>query len=92
MLSTLTELTILFSLRTARPIWASRPATLLLTLSVIVAAGTIALPFVPPLAAVFELGPPSPVLSLALLAILLGYVAANELLKRAAPRLLMVQA
>ncbi|MBN9605364.1 MAG: magnesium-translocating P-type ATPase [Actinomycetales bacterium] len=89
-ISTLTELAVLFSLRTARPIWASRPSRLLLGLSLGVAALTVALPFVPPVAMLLGIAPPSPVMALALGGVLLGYIAANELVKRPARRLLGV--
>ncbi|MEO8261620.1 MAG: magnesium-translocating P-type ATPase [Pseudolysinimonas sp.] len=81
-MSTVTELAVLFSLRTSRPLWRSRPATILLVLSIAVAAITVALPFVPPIAAVLGLQPPPPHLIAALVVVLLGYVTANELLKR----------
>lgn len=81
-MSTLTELAVLFSLRTARPLWASRPARLLLITSVIVAVITVSLPLIPLLAALLGLQPPTPLMIGVLLAVLAGYVAANELLKR----------
>jgi Mg2+-importing ATPase len=81
-MSTLTELAVLFSLRTARPFWRSRPATGLLITSVVVAVATGSLPFVPFFADVLGLTPPDPMLSLALVGVLVLYVAANELAKK----------
>jgi len=81
-MSTLTELAVLFSLRTPRPIWASRPALSLLLSSLAVAALTVALPYVPALGGLLGLQPPPLALLGALALVLVGYVAANELLKR----------
>ena len=81
-MSTLTELAVLFSLRTSRPIWRSRPARGLLISSLAVALVTAATPYVPFLATLLGLAPPPPLLFLVLAGILLAYVAANEALKR----------
>jgi Mg2+-importing ATPase len=81
-MSTLTELAVLFSLRTSRPIWRSRPGRLLLILSILVAGMTIALPYIPPAAELLAIQPAPPRLLLLLAVVLSGYVAANELLKR----------
>jgi Mg2+-importing ATPase len=70
--SVLTELVLLFSIRTARPFWRSTPpsATLLwLTLTVI--AATVALPFVEPVRRIFGFAVPSP----SHLAVVVGLVA-----------------
>jgi P-type Mg2+ transporter len=48
--STLSELLVLFSLRTSRPMWASRPGPLLLVLSVVAGAVVVAVPFLAGLA------------------------------------------
>jgi Mg2+-importing ATPase len=81
-MSTLTELAVLFSLRTVRPIWRSRPAIGLLASSIVVAVVTTTLPYLPPVAALLGLEPP-PFALLGVLALALGaYVAANEALKR----------
>lgn len=85
-MSTLTELAVLFSLRTTRPLWRSRPARILLIASLVVAAVTIALPAFPVTAGLLGLQPPSPAVVAALIAVLLAYVAANEGLKRLAFR------
>lgn len=81
-MSTLTELAVLFSLRTSRPIWRSRPGRLLLILSVAVAAITVALPYLPPAGELLAIRPAPPQLLLVLVLVLSAYVAANELLKR----------
>lgn len=84
--STLSELLVLFSLRTARPMFRSRPAALLLGLSIAVGAVVTAIPFVPPVAGALALVPPAlPVLAAAV-AVALSYVAVNELVKRAYAR------
>ncbi|GHF07831.1 magnesium-translocating P-type ATPase [Pseudolysinimonas yzui] len=87
-MSTLTELAVLFSLRIPRPIWKSQPALGLLIASFAVAAVTAALPFLPPAAELLGLQPPPLTLFAALALVLAGYVAANELLKRRLPHLI----
>ncbi|WP_353987093.1 magnesium-translocating P-type ATPase [Ruicaihuangia caeni] len=87
-MSTLTELAVLFSLRTARPIWKSRPAVALVLSSVAVAVVTLALPYIGPAATVMGLEPPPALLLAALGAVLVLYIAANEVLKRRMPGLL----
>ena len=79
--STISELLVLFSLRTNRPMFTSRPGTLLLTLSVVVGAVVIGIPFVPPVADVLGLDRPGAELLLAIVAITVTYVATNELVK-----------
>jgi Mg2+-importing ATPase len=81
-MSTLTELAVLFSLRTVRPIWRSRPAAGLLVSSAVVGALTTALPYLPPVAALLGLRPPPLGLLGILAVVLVAYVTANELLKR----------
>lgn len=80
-MSTLTELTVLFSLRTARPFWMSRPARGLVIASLVVAAVTIALPSVPLLAGPLGLEPIPWSIGAGVLALLVLYLTANELLK-----------
>lgn len=79
--STLTELAVMFSMRTARPIQRSRPGRGLLVLSLIVAMITVALPYSPvgPLLGIDDV--PAGIFA-ALIGITVVYVAANELLKR----------
>ncbi|MFC5790717.1 magnesium-translocating P-type ATPase [Agromyces tardus] len=80
--STLTELVVLLSLRTGRPILRSRPAAALLWSSMAVAVVTLALPYFPPLATPLGLDAvPLPILG-SLFALTGLYLAANELLKR----------
>ncbi|QIM22973.1 magnesium-translocating P-type ATPase [Phycicoccus sp. HDW14] len=80
--STLTELAVLFVLRTRRPAWRSHPGTPLVLTSVLVAAITVALPFVPALRPALGLERPSLGLVLALAAVTGGYVVAAEVVKR----------
>lgn len=87
--STLTEIVVLLSLRTARPVWASRPGRGLLIASIAMVVVAVALPFTPVLGPALGLAP-LPLLVLASLAGLTTvYLAANELLKR---RVLLVAA
>lgn len=79
--STLTELAVLFSMRTARPILRSRPGRGLLVLSLVVAVITLALPYSPVAGLLGIDDVPWPILG-ALVVITVVYVAANELLKR----------
>jgi len=79
--STLTELAVLFSMRTALPMFRSRPAAPLALIGLAVAAVVFVLPY-SPLAPVLGLeAVAGPVLA-TLAAITVAYVAANELLKR----------
>ncbi len=80
--STVTELVVLFSLRTSRPMFASRPSRLLLMLAVAVAAIVVAIPFVTPVARPLGLDRPSAPLLLIIAAIGAAYVLANEAVKR----------
>jgi Mg2+-importing ATPase len=80
--STLTELVVLLSLRTERPILRSRPAAPLLWSSLAIAAVTLALPYFEPLATPLGLDAvPMPILG-SLFALTALYLVANELLKR----------
>jgi Mg2+-importing ATPase len=80
--STLTELAVLFALRTTRPLYRSRPGRILVILSVVVAVAVVAIPFVPALADPLGLDALGLALLLTLAGITLAYVAANELVKR----------
>jgi len=80
--SLLTELAILLVVRTHRPLIASRPSAGVLWSTVFVAAGAIALPYTPGLAATFGFVPLPPSVMIMLLAITLGYVVANEWAKK----------
>jgi Mg2+-importing ATPase len=79
--STISELLVLFSLRTNRVMVASRPGRLLLLLSVVVGAIVIAIPFVPPIADVLGLDRPGADLLLAIGGIVVAYVVSNEVVK-----------
>ena len=80
--STLSELLVLFSLRTSRPMWSSRPGRLLLTLSVVVGAVIVTVPLVAALAHPLGLGAPGVDLMVAIAVIALLYVVTNEAVKR----------
>lgn len=79
--SLLTEVLIIFVVRTWKPCWYSRPGRLLLGSSLAVIAVTLALPY-SPLATWFGLVPLPPALLLALLGISLLYAGSSELFKR----------
>jgi Mg2+-importing ATPase len=79
--STVSELLVLFSLRTNRPMLRSRPAPLLVWLSVAVAVVVTALPFVPVLAQPLGLAPPGVDVIVAIAAIAVAYVVTNEAVK-----------
>jgi P-type Mg2+ transporter len=79
--STLTELAVLFVLRTRRLSFRSRPGKALLVTSAAVALLTVALPFVPVAASAFGLTRPSVWLLLSLLGITCTYVVAAEVSK-----------
>jgi P-type Mg2+ transporter len=70
--SVLTELAVLLILRTQAPAWQSRPGTLLLSITLAVAGGAIALPYFAPLARLLGLV----AIPGGLLAVLLGVVGA----------------
>ena len=80
--STLTELAVLFVLRTRRLAIHSRPSRLLAATSLAVGVITLALPFIPPLAGPLGLTAPPVLLVVTLLAITGGYVLAAEATKR----------
>jgi Mg2+-importing ATPase len=79
--STISELLVLFSLRTNRLMVTSRPGRVLLVLSVAVGAIVFAIPFVAPLADVLGLDRPGLDLLLAIGGIVVAYVATNEVVK-----------
>ena len=79
--STISELLVLFSLRTNRLMVTSRPGRVLLVLSVAVGAIVFAIPFVPPVADVLGLDRPGLDLLLAIGGIVVAYVATNEVVK-----------
>jgi Mg2+-importing ATPase len=80
--SLLTELAVLFVLRTREPLRSSRPSRLLVASSIGVALIALALPYAGPVADIFSFDPlPLPIIAAALL-IVAGYVATTEALKR----------
>jgi Mg2+-importing ATPase len=80
--SLLTELAVVMVLRTPGAAWRSRPAPLLVGLTLAVAAAALVLPWSGPLAAALGLVPlPGAVLA-ALLGLVVAYVAATEAVKR----------
>ncbi len=80
--SALTELAVLFVLRTRRPVWRSRPGRALVATSLVVAVATASLPFIPWAAKPLGLRPLPAAVLLALLAVTASYVLAAELTKR----------
>ena len=79
--STVTELLVLFSLRTSRSMFSSRPARLLLILSGLVGVVVIAIPYLPPLAGLLGLAPLGPAVVFAVAVIAIAYLATNEVVK-----------
>ncbi|MGA1363205.1 MAG: HAD-IC family P-type ATPase, partial [Ilumatobacteraceae bacterium] len=78
--SVATELVVMLSLRTRRPVWRSRPGTPLLVASVVVAVATVALPFAP-FAGSIGLAPPTARVGMAVSVIVAAYLVANEVMK-----------
>jgi Mg2+-importing ATPase len=80
--SLLTEIAVVAVMRTRRPFFTSAPSRLLIIVSVVVAAAALVLPYVPPLADAMDMVALPAGLLAALGAVVVGYVAATELLKR----------
>ena len=80
--SLVSELLILFVIRTYKPFYKSRPGRILIISTLGVAILALLLPYLP-IGAVFDLVPLPPVVMLAMLVITAGYVLASELAKRA---------
>ncbi len=80
--SLLTEVAVLFVLRTSRPFYRSRPNLFLLATSVAIALLAVVLPYLPSFARLFGFVPLAPRLMAMLLLVTLLYVAASELTKR----------
>lgn len=80
--SLLTELAVVLVLRTRGPMWASRPAPLLLWTTVGVAVAAVLLPASGAIGGLFGLVPMPGALQAALAAIVVGYVVATEATKR----------
>lgn len=82
LVSVLTELAVVLVLRTARPAWRSAPGRLLLVSTAAVALLACALPYVAPVAGLFDFVPPTWPLLAAALGIVLAYVLCTEAAKR----------
>jgi Mg2+-importing ATPase len=80
--SLLTEIAVVFSLRTRMPAYRSRPSTPLILSTLVIAVVAIALPYIAPVAKTFSFVPLAPVLMASLLLIVAGYIVANEVAKR----------
>ncbi|MFT3716559.1 MAG: magnesium-translocating P-type ATPase [Gordonia sp. (in: high G+C Gram-positive bacteria)] len=78
--SILTEIAVIFVLRTSKPFWTSRPSTTLVALSVVCALIAIAMPF-PPIGGLLHLEPLPGRLIGYLLVIVVGYVVTTEVTK-----------
>ena len=72
---------VVFALRTRLPLFRSRPGRALLAATGVVVLGTVLLPYTP-LAAPLGFKPLPPLYLLAIAAIVAGYVASAELVKR----------
>lgn len=81
--SLFTELLILFVVRTRRPLFRSRPGRYLWVITLLVAVGSVLLPWLPYVASWFNFVPLPAALMGQLLAITLLYLACSELAKRA---------
>ncbi len=80
--SAITEIAVLFVLRTRRTVLRSRPGQALVWSSVVVALVTLGLPWVPGMAEAFALDRPDLAVVSALLALVAAYVVTAELVKR----------
>jgi Mg2+-importing ATPase len=81
MISLLTELAVVLVLRTHRPAFRSSPSRLLLWSTLVVATATFAIPFLGVLSSLFGFVPLSAIHLGAVVAIVIGYIAATELAK-----------
>jgi Mg2+-importing ATPase len=80
--SLLTELAALLVLRTHGAFWKSRPAPLLVAVTVAVAALAWVLPVIEPVASLMGLVPMPPAMTATMLALVAGYVVCTEAVKR----------
>jgi Mg2+-importing ATPase len=81
MISLLTELAVVLILRTHKPIFRSRPSQLLVWSTLVVAAATLAIPFLGALSSVFGFVPLSKFEMGAVVAVVSGYIVATEAAK-----------
>jgi Mg2+-importing ATPase len=79
--SVLTELVVLLVLRTQHPAWTSRPGTGLWATTLLVAALAVALPYLLPVAALFDLVALPPALLAVMLGVVVAYAGAAEMAK-----------
>ncbi len=79
--SILTELLVLLVMRTEKPFFKSKPAPVLLYSSLVVAAITLALPYLPPLNKILNIESVSPVILLSLFGLLILYIVMTEIAK-----------
>jgi Mg2+-importing ATPase len=80
--SACSEMLVTFAIRSARPLWRSRPGTLLLGASLAGVAAVLAVPYVPATQALFGFVPLPPRLLGYVALVLVSYVATVELVKR----------
>jgi Mg2+-importing ATPase len=81
LISLLTELAVVLVLRTHQPAFRSSPSRLLLWSTIAVAVGTLSLPFLGAPSSVFGFVPLSALQMGAVIAIVIGYIAATEAAK-----------
>jgi len=79
--SVLTEVAVLFALRTRGPIWSSRPSRGIVVVSAVVAAAAVAIPYTPLAGPLGMVALPASLLGF-VVAIAIAYVVATELVKR----------
>ncbi|MEM3071549.1 MAG: magnesium-translocating P-type ATPase, partial [Candidatus Anstonellales archaeon] len=82
LLSILTEITIIFSLRTTLPAWKSQPSLSLIITSLFAIILTFAFIYTPITAEIFRFSPPNPTLLLIILFLVLVYFVTNEIGKK----------
>ena len=82
LVSLLTELAVVLVLRTRRPAFASRPGWLLLVTTLVVAAASLAIPYLDGVSALFGFLPLGPLHMATVIGIVVAYVAVTEIAKR----------
>ncbi len=82
MISLLTELGVVLVLRTRKPAWRSKPSSLLLWSTIVVAGATLTIPYLGTLAGVFDFVPLSTTQMGAAILIIAAYLAATEVAKQ----------
>jgi Mg2+-importing ATPase len=80
--SLLTELLVVIVLRTRRSVFRSRPGNLLATATAAAALAALAIPYIKPLAPIFAFSALSLPVVTAIMGLVFGYLAANEIAKR----------